>query len=315
MKTKKVRLKFRVISLLFFLSFWGIFCSVYAKNTYPSLTSGERATFLALARQNAKVKSSLKTQYLTDIENAIRNSNTKNGKLDKTFREPISRSKLRALQFRALARGQFIRFREISAATDSASALMREIGPNSRDKSLVEKIKKFNRGSRPGFHGNIAEYAEARARGNGTVLTKDKQSKYIDLTQRKKGPNNYQMKIYSKGGSTAAFNSVVDDILDAGKVNGQYKVKGILTSEDLKFNEGRGRLKRISNDLYTSTKHSNMLFQKSKAFSRPGLSGIYAKEGIQSLKNKGLNLKESDRRMKGKISHRVGEKLGKGIHS
>ena len=48
MKTKKVRLKFRVISLLFFLSFWGIFCSVYAKNTYPSLTSGERATFLLL---------------------------------------------------------------------------------------------------------------------------------------------------------------------------------------------------------------------------------------------------------------------------
>lgn len=267
---------------------FGVLSSTFAKGPLNSLTFSEQASYLALARQGASTPTIAKTQYLDNIEKAIKGANSKAGFLDKTFRSPVSSSQLRRLQMRAWLRGQFVSFKEISAATDTAHKLMREMGPTSKNQSLAKKILDLTNKDRPNLYGEVAELAESRKRG--CVLTKNKQSPSFDITEAKLRPKNYQVKF--GGGRNYVYGGILEDIQSAGKnPNGTYRGRGITDKANAQKLVKAGKWKKVGRDLYEYVDHKGVRVETSRSFSRSGLARKYFSDGRKSLSARGLESK------------------------
>ncbi len=141
----------------------------------------------AVALERTAVPAPVIRSPLDLIKDAIRLANLDGPSL----RYPVPESALRNLQIALSRQGIDLTHYEISAAVDNAQALWRE-NPNA---SLLDKAMRDQNSERPTFHGNVAEVAEARARG--MVPTKNTQGEHYDLTEPRNGPGNAQLKIYT----------------------------------------------------------------------------------------------------------------------
>jgi hypothetical protein len=212
-------------------------------------------------------------QFLSDLERTIRRANP--GMDSQSLRQPVSESALRKLQVRSALRGNFMSQQELRAATDYAHALLRE----SPGVSLAEKVEKLPMQQRKAFHGDVAEVAEARARG--MVLTKSRTSPMWDLTEAKFGPQNLQMKIYAQPGR--ALSELLSDL----EKQHAFIKAGVLTQDTLERLVKSGQLVR-DGGIYRPVGRTDIEIHPSKVFSRPAESSLYAKTGRQSLMKQGL---------------------------
>jgi hypothetical protein len=152
---------------------------------------------------------------------------------------------------------------------------------------LAEKVEKLPAQLRKAFHGKVAELAEARSRG--LVLTKSRTSPTWDLTEKRFGPRNFQMKIYARHGP--ALSSLLDDLDDLDPKR-TFSKRGILTKDTLERGVKGGQLVR-EGTIYRPVGRSDIELHSSKAFLRPAESQIYAKTGREMLIKRGLTITKS----------------------
>ena len=235
------------------------------------LTATEQGLLLQSAGMNGERAAISQNQFLSVVESTIRQANP--GMDSRSLRRPVSETGLQKIQMRSALRGNFMSSQEVRAATDYAHALLRE----SPEQSLVEKVVKLPKQQRAPFHGNVAEIAEARARG--ILLTKSRTSQTWDLTEDRFQPRNYQMKFYAQHGK--GLSSLLDD-LDGIDAKHEFVKRGITYRETLDRGVNSGRLVRDEN-IYRPVGRADIDLEPSKAFSRPAESHLYAKAGRETL--------------------------------
>jgi len=208
---------------------------------------------------------------ISAVEQTIRQANAG----EPFFRRPVPMSGLMRLQATLGQEGRSISLFDLKATVDYASALMRE----SPAKSLNVKLAATELDNRPAFHGNVAEFAEARDRGN--VLTKDSQSESFDLTEDKPRPRSAQLKIYQD--PQRGLDEVIKDM------NGLHpyaRKLGIMPESSLRQLETRGVVVRrtiLGSDFYVPVSNRDVVLMPSKAFASTADSHAYSKRGRMVL--------------------------------
>lgn len=240
-----------------------------------SMTNGERASLLqstGFSGSQVSGSSTARTSLdlVTEIERSILRVNR--GNAASSLRRPVSSLALRGLQLRLAQHGQPMPMSRLEPMVDYGQALMRESGGKV---SLSEKVSRLPKQLRKPFHGNVAEFAEARARG--MVLTQDRTATTWDLTESRYQPRrNYQMKILARPGK--ALSSLIDDL----GARADYVKRGITTQRTLDWGLKTGEL--VRNDrTYSPINRPSIQLEASKAFSRPGKSQRYARLGREGL--------------------------------
>lgn len=210
---------------------------------------------------------------LERIRVAIMQSNPRNS----SIRIPVSKENLQSLTSDLTRRGYLVSSPDIRAATDVASAYMRENPDGLRAKVL--------RGldHRPGFHGNVAEFAEAREQG--MILTKDLRSTTWDLTEARFHPRNAQIKVYQD--ASKGINSVLDDLVPVAKKMSYGRALGFVPQETLDAGVASGKLRvhRIGRvTAYAPASGENITLLPLKSFATAGESTQYALRGQATLR-------------------------------
>jgi hypothetical protein len=170
------------------------------------------------------------TVALDRIEAAIRLANRHDLE---SLRRPVPAADLERLRADLVrTTGRALSAAQVQAMTDYGHAMLRE----TPYKSLAYKLARSTHAGRPGFHGLVAELAEARARQ--MVLTRDRRSGTFDLTEDRVRPRTAQLKIYADDG--AAFRDMLRDLAPAPEA----ARRGIMTQRAIASAEAHGRLRR-----------------------------------------------------------------------
>lgn len=194
---------------------------------------------------------------------------------DGIVRVPLSAQRLKNVQQGLVRRGVHMSMVEIRPASDLATAYLRE---NTTKKAFANKVRK-GISHRPGFHGNTAEFAEARLRS--MHLTKDIQSRTWDLTQPKSRPWNAQVKVYKN--SIAAIRSAVDDVRPITRhLKPGHRATILVPSRTIDDGIRSGLLRR-HNGGFSFVDDSKIAFQRLKSFSTASKSAAYATRGQDAL--------------------------------
>lgn len=245
--------------------------------TFPR-TAREQALLLPIHQVLDGQGRVTQNRYLAEIEKTICNANVCSP--GESLRQPVSRRQLRRLQLRLATRGLWVPMQELMSATDYAHALMREgLGRV----SLAEKVSKLPGQLRKAFHGNVAEFPEARDRN--MVLTQNTRSRMWDLTEAKSRPRNYQMKIYARPGK--AIDSIIADL----DTRLDFTKSGILPQETLDYGIRTGRLERTG-EVYRPVGRTDITLESSRVY-RAAESTLYARDGRQSLLRRGTLMRTS----------------------
>jgi hypothetical protein len=239
------------------------------------LTYSEQAALLqSTGHSGYQATSAMRTgaqlDLVTEIERTIQRANR--GNAAASLHRPVSRTALKGLQQRLALRGKPVPLWRLEPMVDYSQALMRESVGNA---SLSEKVARLPSQLRKPFHGNVAEFAEARARG--MVLTRNRTATTWDLTEGRFQPQrNFQVKILAR--NSKALSSLVDDL--AARTS--YVKRGITTQRTLDWGLRNSKLVRNGN-VYSPVNRPDIQLEASKVFSRPGLSQRYARAGRASL--------------------------------
>jgi hypothetical protein len=210
--------------------------------------------FPELGLQRAEALAPANASPLDQIEEAIRQAN----RGEPSLRFPVLEGALQNLRDALAEQGTELSPPAVGALVDYAHGLLRE---NSKV-ALLDKAMRDLKSERMGFHGNVAELAEARARN--MMLTKDAQSEHYDIIEREAPFRGAQLKVYKN--STRGLRETIADLENLPEGAARY---GIMPGESLLQLESRGLVFRKTingKDFFVPDEDHSITLMPSKAF-------------------------------------------------
>lgn len=242
---------------------------------FHSSTAIALATVIAVssAVTGDTVPGATPTSGLNRIREAVQRANPSGT----AVRIPVSQGGLQSLSSDLTRMGYRIPPGELRAATDVAAAYMRE-NPDGLAAKVLRGLD-----HRDGFHGNVAEFAEARKQG--MILTKNPQSTTWDLTEARIRPRNAQVKVYRD--AAKGIDGVLDDLHPVAKQMNQGRALGLVPQETLDAGlvSGKLRVHRIGRvTAYAPATGENITLMPMKSFATAEESALYALRGQATLR-------------------------------